>query len=322
MNEENSSSSILKLSADFLIIFFPSIGYFFQGIKFQKTKSSIGFSKILCLLILLANILRIYFWLGKPFEKSLLFQSIVVIISQIYLMHYYLKYRERPRDVNKFPPERSILNHIISWKDIFRPSKIWNWDYEIDFYKFIFLIFLFLTIIYLIIGKSFLQFYDALGIISVALETFIEIPQIKENCVTRNVKNLSMAMVLSWFVGDLFKSVYNLVNKSPLQLIVGGLILNCEDIILSTQVICFTEEGWIAKIMKKKFKNLGIDNYHDIDSQNNNKNNGMINDKIDFEMDDYNKDKIGILKINNSKKNNDVITIEDDEINIDTNIGK
>ena len=129
MSEENSSPSILKLSADFLIIFFPSIGYFFQGIKFQKTKSSIGFSKILCLLILLANILRIYFWLGKPFEKSLLFQAIVVIISQIYLMHYYLKYRERPRDVNKFPPERSILNHIISWKDIFRPSKIWNCDY-------------------------------------------------------------------------------------------------------------------------------------------------------------------------------------------------
>ena len=62
--------------------------------------------------------------------------------------------------------------------------------------------------------------------------------------------------------------------------------------------------------------------YHDIDSQNNNKNNGIINDKIDFEMDDYNKDKMGILKINNSKKNNDVITIEDDEININTNIGK
>ena len=48
----------------------------------------------------------------------------------------------------------------------------------------------------------------------------------------------------------------------------------------------------------------------------------MINDKIYFEMDDYNKDKMGILKINKSKKNNDVITIEDDEINIDTNIGK
>ena len=95
-----------------------------------------------------------------------------------------------------------------------------------------------------------IKFYDVIGTISVGIETFIEIPQIKENCVTKNVKNLSMAMVLMWFIGDLFKTVYNLVNKSPMQMIVGGLIQNCEDIILSTQVICYSEDGIIAKIMK------------------------------------------------------------------------
>ena len=250
MDESDTSSSFLKLSADFLIIFLPSVGYFFQAIKFQKTKSSKGFSKSLCLLLLLANILRIYFWIGKPFEKSLLFQSIVVIISQIYLIHYYLKYQEKPRDINKIPAEKSILNHMISWKDIFLPSKFWNWDYEIDYYKFIFLFFSIMSIICAIIGRNLIKFYDVIGTISVGIETFIEIPQIKENCVTKNVKNLSMAMVLMWFIGDLFKTVYNLVNKSPIQMIVGGLIQNCEDIILSTQVICYSEDGIIAKIMK------------------------------------------------------------------------
>ena len=155
MDESDTSSSFLKLSADFLIIFLPSVGYFFQAIKFQKTKSSKGFSKSLCLLLLLANILRIYFWIGKPFEKSLLFQSIVVIISQIYLIHYYLKYQEKPRDINKIPQEKSILNHMISWKDIFLPSKFWNWDYEIDYYKFIFLFFSIIKyIFYLILLKN------------------------------------------------------------------------------------------------------------------------------------------------------------------------
>ena len=315
----DESRSFLKLSADFLIIFLPSVGYLFQAIKFQQTKSSKGFSKSLCLLLLLANILRIYFWIGKPFEKSLLFQSIVVIISQIYLIHYYLKYQEKPRDINKIPQEKSILNHMISWKDIFIPSKFWNWDYEIDYYKFIFLFFSLMSIICAIIGKDLMKFYDVIGTISVGIETFIEIPQIKENCVTKNVKNLSGAMVLMWFIGDLFKTVYNLVNKSPIQMIIGGLIQNCEDIILSTQVICYNEDGIVAKIMKKKFKSFGIDNYHDIDTHNKIK---RINDKIDFELDGYNRDKMGELKINNNKKENDMITVEDDEINLNTDIGK
>ena len=317
--DESDTRSFLKLSADFLIIFLPSVGYVFQAIKFQKTKSSKGFSKSLCLMLLLANILRIYFWIGKPFEKSLLFQSIVVIISQIYLIHYYLKYQEKPKDKNEMPQEKSILNHLISWRDIFTPSKIWNWDYEIDYYKFVFLFFSLMSIICAIIGKDMVKFYDVIGTISVGIETFIEIPQIKENCVTKNVKNLSGAMVLMWFIGDLFKTVYNIVNKSPIQMIIGGLIQNCEDIILSTQVLFYSEDGCVAKILKKKFKNYGIDNYHDIDAHNKKK---RDDDKIDFEMDGFSRDKMGELKINNNKKDNDMITVEDDEININTDIGK
>ena len=317
--DESDTRSFLKLSADFLIIFLPSVGYVFQAIKFQKTKSSKGFSKSLCLMLLLANILRIYFWIGKPFEKSLLFQSIVVIISQIYLIHYYLKYQEKPKDKNEMPQEKSILNHLISWRDIFTPSKIWNWDYEIDYYKFVFLFFSLMSIICAIIGKDMVKFYDVIGTISVGIETFIEIPQIKENCVTKNVKNLSGAMVLMWFIGDLFKTVYNIVNKSPIQMIIGGLIQNCEDIILNTQVLFYSEDGCVAKILKKKFKNYGIDNYHDIDAHNKRK---RDDDKIDFEMDGFSRDKMGELKINNNKKDNDMITVEDDEININTDIGK
>ena len=317
--DESDTRSFLKLSADFLIIFLPSVGYVFQAIKFQKTKSSKGFSKSLCLMLLLANILRIYFWIGKPFEKSLLFQSIVVIISQIYLIHYYLKYQEKPKDKNEMPQEKSILNHLISWRDIFTPSKIWNWDYEIDYYKFVFLFFSLMSIICAIIGKDMVKFYDVIGTISVGIETFIEIPQIKENCVTKNVKNLSGAMVFMWFIGDLFKTVYNIVNKSPIQMIIGGLIQNCEDIILSTQVLFYSEDGCVAKILKKKFKNYGIDNYHDIDAHNKRK---RDDDKIDFEMDGFSRDKMGELKINNNKKDNDMITVEDDEININTDIGK
>ena len=320
LNPASSSPSLLKLSADFLMIFLPSFGYFFQAIKFQKTKSSKGFSKSLCLLLLLANILRLYFYIGRPFAKSLLYQSLVVIISQIYLIHYYLKYQERSKD--DLPPEKSILNHMISWKQIITPSKIWNWDYEVDYYKFIIFLFFFMSFICYLIGKDNINFYDIIGTISVSIETFIEIPQIKENCVTKNVKNLSGAMVLMWFIGDLFKSTYNVINNSPKQMIIGGLIQNCEDIILSSQLLIYGENGIASRFFKKRFKYFSLSSNEDV-----NENKGIMNDKIEYDLELNNRDKMGELKIksrinNNSYNKRNEFETEDDDINIDTDIGK
>ena len=320
LNPSPSSPSLLKLSADFLMIFLPSFGYFFQAIKFQKTKSSKGFSKSLCLLLLLANILRLYFYIGRPFAKSLLYQSLVVIISQIYLIHYYLKYQERSKD--DLPPEKSVLNHMISWKQIITPSKIWNWDYEVDYYKFIIFLFFFMSFICYLIGKDNINFYDIIGTISVSIETFIEIPQIKENCVTKNVKNLSGAMVLMWFIGDLFKSTYNVINNSPKQMIIGGLIQNCEDIILSSQLLIYGENGIASRFFKKRFKYFSLSSNEDV-----NENKGIMNDKIEYDLELNNRDKMGELKIksrinNNSYNKRNEFETEDDDINIDTDIGK
>lgn len=253
--ENNPFSSIIKYSADILMIFIPSIGYIFQAMKFKQTKSSKGFARFLCLLLLIANILRVFFWFGKKFSLPLLFQAIIVIISQIYLIHVYLEYQE---DL-PMKTEKTMNEYLTNWKETLSPKKIWNWNDEIEYYKFILFIIVFLSIICTVVGTKNLRFYEILGTLSVSCETFIELPQIKENCMIKNTKNLSGTMVFMWFVGDLFKTTYNLMYKSPMQMIIGGIIMNCEDIILSSQVLVYDENSFVNKIFQRRTKYVNLD---------------------------------------------------------------
>ena len=265
----NPYSYLIKFTADLLMIFIPSIGYFFQAQKFKQTKSSKGFAKFLCLLLLIANILRVFFWFGKQFSLPLLYQAIVVIISQIYLIHVYLEYQ----DDLPIKTEKTISEYLTKWGETLSPSNIWNWGDEIEYYKFI----IFLIIIFSIIcslGKNSSKFFEILGTISVSCETFIELPQIKENCMSKDTKNLSGAMVFMWFVGDLFKTAYNFIYNSPIQMIIGGIIMNFEDIILSSQVIFYDENNYINKLFQKKPKYVNLDDV-----------NGCESNRIDFDTD-------------------------------------
>ena len=262
--ENNSFYSIIKLSADILMIFIPPIGYIFQALKFKQTKSSKGFAKFLCLLLLLANILRIFFWFGKKFSLPLLFQAILVIISQIYLIHAYLEYQE---DL-PMKTEKTFREYLTNWKETLNLKKIWDWNDEIEYFKFILFIILILSIICSIFGTKNIQFFEILGTLSVSCETFIELPQIKENCMAKNTKNLSGAMVLMWFVGDLFKTTYNLMYKSPIQMIIGGIIMNCEDIILSSQVLFYNEDSFLNKVFQKRPKYVNLDEVKDSEQHN------------------------------------------------------
>ena len=266
LSEESSFSYYSKFLADLMMIFIPSVGYYFQAMKFKQTKSTKGFAKFLCLLLLIANILRIFFWFGKKFALSLLYQAIVVIISQIYLIHVYFKYQdELPKT-----KEKSLAESLTNWNETINPMKIWNWGDEIEYYKFILLFIFTLSIICSMVGIGNTNFYEILGTIAVSCEAFIELPQIKENCITKNTKNLSGAMVLMWFIGDLFKTTYNFIYKSPTQMVIGGLIMNCEDIILSSQVIIYGDNNFFNK---KRPKYVNLDEV---------KNNNDLN-RIDFD---------------------------------------
>lgn len=65
--------------------------------------STIQYDKIVCLTLLLANILRILFYIGHPFELPLLIQSFVMIAGMLAMMHICVKVRRATSFYNITP---------------------------------------------------------------------------------------------------------------------------------------------------------------------------------------------------------------------------
>ena len=264
---------------DFAMIIAPSLTYVFQIIKFNKTKSSQGFSKFICLLIFLGNLLRVFFWFGKKFKKTLLYQSILTIILQIILVHYFMKYQNKklylqdikvPSTNKQLKIEKKnninlIKNYIAAYfSKTFKPkmfnlSKIfsikifWNWQEEIEYYKFMVLMLIILSILFSIFRKNNL-FLQIIGSLSASFEALTCFPQVVENCRTKVTKNISFIMVVCWFFGDSFRFGYNLYYKSPVQLTVGMGIMVLFDSILVMQLIMYRNNDFkeLEKHQNKK----------------------------------------------------------------------
>ncbi|XP_073786020.1 solute carrier family 66 member 2 isoform X2 [Danio rerio] len=88
-SEENMESSwtLLSWMASGVMVFGGAVPYVPQYQEIQRTSNAEGFSTRVCLVLLIANILRIFFWIGKQFELPLLLQSVVMILTMLAMLH-------------------------------------------------------------------------------------------------------------------------------------------------------------------------------------------------------------------------------------------
>ena len=258
----------LKILCDILMVFSPSIGYIAQAMKFKETKSSEGFSKYMCLILLFANLLRIFFWIGKQFTIILLYQSIVVILSQLYLIHSSLKYDKSiklPNDIEKAKEKSIALNQYFKVTHLFKKEKFWKWENELEYYKFIIIFLLSFSVLCNFIGFQNNNFVNLIGTISAFSESIIPLPQIKNNYITKNVSNISSIMIFMWLGGDIFKTIYYIFTSSPIQMIICGFFVISLDIILSFQVIIYSESNKGLNEKKNEKDEEAMDLINEID---------------------------------------------------------
>ena len=239
---------IVIILIDILIVIGPSLGYLIQSLKFKKTKSSKGFSKSICLIIYISQILRVFFWIGKPFKITLLYQSILIICFQVYLIYLWILYHDiKPKNNinknNQVNDKKEIIEYIIDWSDTISPNKIWNWTSTIEYYKFMLFIILILLIICGVVGIHNPILVNIMGTISFITEASTLLPQIVVSCKKKNASNLSMTMVALWSLGECCKLIYNILYKTPIQMILSGAVQIFLDFFCLFQIIFYRDSN-------------------------------------------------------------------------------
>lgn len=84
----------------------PVFGYVMQTRLIHKNESVGAFSTDICLVLLVANILRLNFYPFKHFETALIFQSLFMIIAQLVLLQACTQYNEILSNDDEDNPEK------------------------------------------------------------------------------------------------------------------------------------------------------------------------------------------------------------------------
>lgn len=64
-------------------------------------------------------------------------------------------------------------------------------------------------------------------------------PQLIRNYLKKSTRGMSVEMVIMWFSGDLFKTMYFILRHAPVQFIICGAIQVFVDILILAQVFWY-----------------------------------------------------------------------------------
>uniref|UniRef100_A0A8C1XT47 Si:dkey-246g23.2 n=1 Tax=Cyprinus carpio TaxID=7962 RepID=A0A8C1XT47_CYPCA len=179
-SEENMESSWTLLSwlASAVMVFGGAVPYVPQYQEIQRTNNTEGFSTRVCLVLLVANILRIFFWIGKQFELPLLLQSVVMILTMLAMLHLCCSIQSSNRVSTK--------QHHITDLDL---RYFWSWSSFEDYLMFCFaftLLCAFVTFLFL----DWVLFVEALGSLAVMFEAMLGLPQVLQNYNNRSTRGM------------------------------------------------------------------------------------------------------------------------------------
>lgn len=118
----------------------------------------------------------------------------------------------------------------------------WSFQYASNIHLVLCTVFFsaFMTLITSVFVYLDLKVYgDVIGLVAIGIECCIGIPQLCNNQKAKSVEGLSVFMIMTWFCGDFFKTLYFIVENQPAQFITGGAVQLALDFLIVIQIMAF-----------------------------------------------------------------------------------
>ncbi|XP_013997796.1 solute carrier family 66 member 2 isoform X1 [Salmo salar] len=227
------------------MVFGGVVPYIPQYRDIRRTQNAEGFSTYVCLVLLVANILRILFRFGRYFETPLLWQSIVMIATMLIMLDLCTNVRvatELQTKRRSFTATDSKDEEIKVPKKFFLDfdwSHFWSWSRFVDYLQCVVAFTLSAAYVtYLLLDSS--VFVESLGFLAVFTEAMLGMPQLYCNYQNKSTEGMSIKMVMMWTSGDTFKTGYFLLTEAPVQFWTCGLLQVGVDVAILFQVYYYS----------------------------------------------------------------------------------
>ncbi|KAK2830090.1 hypothetical protein Q5P01_018021 [Channa striata] len=221
-------NSLVSWVAAGAMVFGGVVPYIPQYRDIRRTQNAEGFSTYVCLVLLVANILRILFRFGRYFETLLLWQSIIMIATMLIMLNLCTNVRVATELSTK---RRSFID--FDW------NYFWSWTHFVDYVECVFAFTLVAAYItYLLLDSA--LYVETLGFLAVFTEAMLGTPQLYCNYQNKSTEGMSIKMVLMWTSGDTFKTGYFLLTHAPVQFWTCGLLQVGVDVAILFQVYYYS----------------------------------------------------------------------------------
>ncbi|XP_035715667.1 solute carrier family 66 member 2 isoform X2 [Folsomia candida] len=235
--------SLISGIASLAMIFGGVVPYIPQYNEIRRSGNAEGFSLYVCLALLSANILRILFWFGKPFESPLLIQSVLMNIAMMCMIKLCIQVKAKSDIIKKKDKtlrgsesesdEKALLPRRNFWD--FDKDYFWDWT---DFQSYIEC-----TLCFSIAGGMLMYmfannilFVETVGFLAVFVEACLGVPQFMKNYKNGSTRGMNLTMVLMWLCGDVFKTTYFVLRAAPVQFTICGCLQIGVDLAILSQV--------------------------------------------------------------------------------------
>ncbi|KAK3299339.1 uncharacterized protein B0H64DRAFT_355360 [Chaetomium fimeti] len=234
------------LTPAFLILS-PVLSYSDQAYSMHRTRSSAGFSLDIPLIMLVASLLRIFYYPGAKYDSALLVQSFVMVAMQVILLKIGLDHRPAP-----YSKGGDAAVPFARVNESQRPFNFWQWRSPKPYWQCLLALFVGLVVCELLLAPVpwvYQSYSSLIGVIGLSVEATLPIPQILANMRSRSCKGFRVSVLASWLIGDSMKMFWFFTSSTsiPPAFKICGMFQAACDSFLGVQYMMYGDGGPAAK---------------------------------------------------------------------------